>query len=79
MYAEGSLDTCQCVCRGITHGLMAPNVPARAYCSPAAASRCQNGDEGTECHCACGGANHGLYKTIPDFESIKITGYAVAH
>jgi hypothetical protein len=50
---------------------------ARVSCSAAAATRCQNGEEGKECHCACAGANHGLYKTIPDFEGVKITGYNI--
>jgi hypothetical protein len=74
MYAEGSLDKCQCACGGVTHGLMV-HKEVRVACSPAAASRCQNGEEGKECHCACGGANHGLYKFIPSFESIIINTY----
>jgi hypothetical protein len=79
MYAEGSLDKCSCVCAGVTHGLMTDKVAVHIECSPAAGTRCKNGEEGTECHCACAGANHGLYKNIPDFEGIKITGYAFAN
>jgi hypothetical protein len=75
MYAEGPLDKCLCACGGVTHGLMTENVAPRVSCSPAAASRCQNGEEGRECHCACAGANHSLYKNIPQFDEIRITGY----
>ena len=75
MYAEGALDKCQCVCGGVTHGLMTEKVTTHAECSPAAATRCKNGEEGTECHCACAGANHGLYHSITSFDSIIIKAY----
>lgn len=73
MYAEGGIDKCQCVCKGTTHGLMAPHSSPRVLCSPAAAQRCQSGEEGGECSCACGGQNHGLYRTIEDFGLVRIT------
>lgn len=56
---------------------MAPHSTPRVKCSPAAAERCQSGEEGGECACACKGANHGLYRTIEDFGAITISGMEV--
>ena len=77
MYAEGGLDKCQCVCGGVTHGLMAPHSTPRVACTPSAALKCQSGEEGGDCKCACQGANHGLYRTIENFDIIPIVGYQV--
>lgn len=73
LYGEGPVSKCQCKCNGYTHGLMTPQGAERAYCTPAVATRCQNGHE-EECQCACGGLNHGLYRHIEHFEDIRITG-----
>lgn len=77
MYAEGGLDKCQCICKGVTHGLMTPHSTPRTACTPAAANACQSGQEGGECKCACNGANHALYRYIEDWEGVKITGYQI--
>lgn len=76
MYAEGLLEKCLCSCKGSMHGLMVKKA-VKAECSRNMGNRCKDGAEGGECHCACGGANHGLYKTIPDFGSVKIIGYSI--
>ncbi len=77
LYAEGSLEKCQCPCKGERHGLLAENQPiVAAKCSPAVEKRCKAGIEGGECHCACAGLNHGLYAQIEHFEDIPIRGYA---
>lgn len=76
MYAYGPIDKCLCPCSGKTHGLMA-NRPVAARCSPAVEKRCKAGNENGECACACGGINHGLYRSIENFDSIRILGATV--
>lgn len=76
-YAEGSLDKCQCVCGGVKHGLLVPQIHAVAVkCSPAVEKRCKAGNEDGACTCKCGGINHGLYKEIADFGAITINEYS---
>jgi hypothetical protein len=54
--------------KGLEDLIMSGKVTRHVECSPAAATRCKSGQEGTECHCACAGQNHGLYQTIPNFD-----------
>lgn len=73
MYAEGSIEKCQCACKGSMHALMVPHLKA-AKCSPAAEARCKAGQEDGECQCGCKGVNHGLYRGIENFETVRISG-----
>lgn len=72
LYAEGPLSKCFCKCGSTLHGLMVGKSPARAYCGPSVAVRCQSGNENGSCRCACKGVNHGLYRTIENFAAIPI-------
>lgn len=75
-HAEGPIMTCECSCKGKTHGYFAQKPPEVAVrCSPSVEKRCKEGNESGRCKCGCGGINHGLYQIIPNFEAIRITVY----
>lgn len=71
LYAEQSVEKCQCSCKGISHGMAVEKQVVK--CTPSARVACMTGEGKVEdCTCACGTANHGVMKEIKNFDEVKI-------